>query len=113
MKNFLSIAAIMIFLSSAVIARGEEFPVICELKEVLNFNSPLQVIFLRVDMKNRTVNGIPSTVLGDDIITYETETEALTIIMPTMDITVVRKARGMDNADIRYTGICYHDRLIF
>ena len=112
MKRILLSASIIIILSSAMIARGEEFPIICELREVLNFKRPVQVIFLRVDMKNKTVNGISSTVLGEDIITYETEAEALTIILPSMDITVVRKGQGVDNSDIRYTGVCYHDKLI-
>jgi hypothetical protein len=113
MKKLLFIASILVLLASPVIASGEEFPIICELKEVLNFKRPVQIIFLRVDMKNRTVNNIPSTVLGEDIITYETDTEALTIILPTMDITLIRKGQGSDNTDVRYTGICYHDKLVF
>ena len=113
MKRILFIASIIIFLSSAVIAQGEEFPIVCELKEVLNFKRPVQVIFLRVDMKNKTVNGIPSTVIGDDIITYETKSESLTIILPSMDITVVSKGQGVDNSDIRYTGVCYHGKFPF
>ena len=113
MKKLLFFASEMAFLSSPVVAPGEEFPIICELREVLNFRRPVQIIFLRVDMENKTVNNIPSTVLGDDIITYETETEALTIVLPTMNITVLRKGKGPDNSDARYSGICYHDKLIF
>ena len=113
MKKILFIAAAVIFLSSAVIALGEEIPIVCELKEDLNFKSPVQVIYLRVDMKNKTVNEIPSTVLGEDIITYETKSESLTIILPSMYITVVRKGQGSADSDVRYTGACYKDKLNF
>ncbi len=113
MKIFLFFTAILFFVSSSVSALGEEFPVICKLKEVLNFKRPVQVIFLNIDMKKKTVNGIPGTVLGEDIITYETETESLTVILPSMDMTLIRKGRGADNADVRYTGVCYHDRLTY
>ena len=111
MKKILFITVGIIFLSFAMIAQGEELPIICELKEDLNFNSPVQVIYLEVDMKNHTVNGIPSTVLGDDIITYETESESLTIVLPSMHITVIRKGRGPAGSDFRYTGVCYKDKL--
>ncbi len=96
-----------------MIVQGEEFAIICKLKEVLNFKSPVQVIFLRVDMENHTVNGIPSTVFWNDIITYETKSESLTIILPAMEITVVRKGQGIEDSDIRYTGVCYRDELKF
>ena len=45
MKKIVFIALTTIFLSSAVIARGEEFPIICELKEDLNFNSRVRQTF--------------------------------------------------------------------
>ena len=113
MKKILFIAVAVILLSLTVVAQGEEISIVCELKEDLNFKSPVQVIYLRVDMKNQTVNEIPSTVLGEDIITYETESESLTIILPSMYITVVRKGQGMAGSDIRYTGACYKDKLNF
>ena len=94
-----------------MIAQGEELPIICELKEDLNFNSPVQVIYLEVDMENHTVNEIPSTVMGADIITYETESESLTIVLPSMHITVIHKGRDPEGFDIRYTGVCYKDKL--
>ena len=110
MKKILFIIVTIMFLSSAVIAQGEEFPIVCELKEDLNFKSRVQVIYLEVDMENHTVNGIPSTVLGVDIITYETKSESLTLVLPTMHITVVRKGRGIGNSNINYSGACYRNK---
>ena len=110
MKKILFITLTIIFLSSAVIGLGEEFPIICELKEDLNFNSRVQVIYLAIDMENHTVNGIPSTVLGVDIITYETKSESLTLVLPTMHITVVRKGQDMADSNINYTGACYKNK---
>jgi len=78
-----------------VIVQCEEFPIVCELKEDLNFH---------------TVNGIPSTVLGVDIITYETKSESLTLVLPTMYITVVRKGRGIEGSNINYSGACHRNK---
>lgn len=64
-------------------------------------------------MENHTVNGIPSTVFGNDIITYETRSEFLTIALPSMYITVERKSRGIGGSNIRYTGVCYRDKINF
>jgi hypothetical protein len=111
MKKILFITLGILLMPFTIIAQAEEPPIICELKEDLNFNSPVQVIYLEVDMKNHTVNGIPSTVLGDDIITYETKSESLTIILPSMYIRVIRKGRGPEGSNIRYTGVCYKDKL--
>lgn len=113
MKKILLISLTAIFLSSAVIARAEEFNLVCGLKEDLNFKSPLQVIYLRVDIENQTVNGIPSTVYGNDIITYETKVETLTITLPSMYIIVERKSQDSGDSDIRFTGACSRDVLYF
>ena len=113
MKKILFITVTIIFLSFAVIAQGEGLPIVCELKEDLNFKSPVQVIFLEVDMGNHTINGIPSTVLGDDIITHETSLESLTLNFLSMYIKVVRKGQGMAGSDIRYTGVCHRDKINF
>ena len=102
MKNLLFFFWAVIFLSLAAIAHGEEFNVVCGLKEDLNFKSSPQVIYLKVDLENKTVNGIPSTVYGDDIITYETKNETLTFVLPSMYLQVVRKGRGPEGADIIY-----------
>ena len=111
MNKLIFIIVIIIVLFSAMIVQGEELHIICELKEDLNFKSPVQAIYLVVDMKNQTVNDIPSTVLGDDIITYQTETESVTIVLPSMHITVIRKGRGTADSNISYTGACYRDTL--
>lgn len=111
MKKKLFIPLTIIFLLSTAIAQAEELRIFCELKEELNFRSPVQVVYLKVDMKNKTVNGIASTVLGSDIITYETDAESLTLVMPSMYITVVRKGRGDKGADITYIGECHRDKL--
>lgn len=113
MKNIVFSLLTAVFLSSPVIAQGEEFNVVCGLKEDLNFKSSLQVIYLTVDIENKTVNGIPSTVYGNDIITYETEFETLTFILPSMYIKVVRKGRDPEGADITFTGECSRDILYF
>ena len=113
MKNLLFFFWAVIFLSLAAIAHGEEFNVVCGLKEDLNFKSSPQVIYLRVDIENKTVNGIPSTVYGNDIITYETEFETLTFILPSMYLKVVRKGRDPEGADITFTGECARDKLYF
>lgn len=113
MKKILFISLTAIFLSSAVIAHAEEFNLVCGLKEDLNFKSPLQVIYLRVDIENQTINGIPSTVYGDDIITYETKVETLTITLPSMYIIVERKSQDAGGSDIRFTGACSRDILYF
>ena len=112
-KKILLITLTIIFLSSAVIAQGEELAIICELKEVLNFKSPTHVMFLRVDMENHTVNGLPSTILGKDIIIFETKSESLTIVLPSMYITVERKGQGVAGPNINYTGVCHEDKLNF
>jgi hypothetical protein len=113
MKNILLTSLVGIFLSSAAIAHAEEFNLVCGLQEDLNFKSPLQVIYLRIDMENQTVNGIPGTVYGNDIITYETESEIVTMVLPSMYLTIVRKAQGKDGSDIRFTGACSRDILYF
>ena len=113
MKKILLIAAAILLLCFSTDVRSEELPLVCELKEVLNFKSPVQVIFLTVDMENRTVNGIPSTVYRDYIITYETKTESLTIVLPSMEITIVRKGQGAEGSSKRYTGACYKDKFNF
>lgn len=100
-------------LSPAVDALAEEIAVVCWLREDLNFNSMVQVIYLKVDIQNKTVNSIPSRVYDKDIITYETEAETLTFILPSMYLKVVRKGRGVDGSDIKYSGECAHDKLFF
>ena len=110
-KAVLIIITVILFFSAAAFA--EEVPIVCELREDLNFNSPVRVVYLKLDMKERTVNGIPSTVMGKDIITYETQKELLTIILPSMYITVKHKdMEGLDQ-HVDYTGVCYEDRLKF
>ncbi len=113
MKRVLFITLTIIFLSSAVIAKGEELAIVCELKEILNFESPTHVMFLKIDMKNHTVNGLPSTILGEDIITLKTKSESLTIILPSMYITVDQKGQGATDSNINYTGVCHEDKLNF
>jgi hypothetical protein len=113
MKSKLFTLIIGFFLSSAAIAHAEAFNLVCGLKEDLNFKSPLQVIYMRVDIENKTVNGIPSTVYGNDIITYETKSEVLTMVLPSMYLTVVRKVQGKEGVEIRFTGACSRDILYF
>ena len=107
--------ALLVFMFLAPVASSfaEEIAVVCWLREDLKFNSMLQVIYLKVDIQNKTVNGIPSRVYDKDIITYETETETLTFILPSMYLKVVRKGRGPDGSDIKYSGECTHDKLFF
>ena len=52
MNKILFIILLVIHLSFAMIAQSEEIPVICELREDLNFSSPIQVIYLDIDIKN-------------------------------------------------------------
>jgi hypothetical protein len=66
----------------------------------------VQVIYLKVDIQNKTVNGIPSKVYDKDIITYETDAETLSFTLPWMYLKVVRKGRGQDGSDIKYSGEC-------
>lgn len=103
----------VLFLCTATFAQGEELPLICDIKEDLNFRSRVQIIYLRVDMEKQTVNGIPATVLGTDIISYETETEAFTFILPSMYLKILRKNRGPEGEDVSYTGSCKKDELRF
>lgn len=103
----------VVILFAFMTAHGEELPLICEIKEDLNFKGRVQTIYLRVDMEKKTVNGIPSTVLGTDIISYETEAEAVTFILPSMYLKVIRKGRGPGGADVSYTGACKKDELKF
>jgi len=113
MRRILLLACTTIFLINPTFVRGEELPLICQLKEDLNFKNPAQTIYLRVDMEKHTVNGIPATVLGGDIISYETKSESLTFILPSMYLRLIRKSRGQDGADISYTGSCREDKLDF
>ena len=94
------------------IVLGEELPLICELKEDLNFQSSVQTVFINVDMEKGTVNRIPGTIMGNDIIKYETETETGTIILPNY-IHVTRKGRGPGGSDVSYSGVCKKDDLKF
>jgi hypothetical protein len=111
-KVFLAVFAITV-LFAAFDVRAEEIAVVCGLREELNFNSIVQVIYLKVDMENKSINGIPSRVYDKDIITYETEAESLTFIMPSMLLRVIRKGSGAEGVDIKYSGDCSRDKLIF
>lgn len=104
---------VFMFLIPAAQSLAEEIAVVCWLREDLNFNSMVQVIYLKVDIQNKTVNGIPSKVYDKDIITYETDAETLSFTLPWMYLKVVRKGRGPDGSDIKYSGECTQDKLFF
>jgi hypothetical protein len=113
MKKVCLALLVVMFLPPTASTLADELAVVCWLREDLNFNSMVQVIYLKVDIQKKTVNGIPSKVYDKDIITYETEAETLTFILPSMYLTVMRKGRGPDDSDSKYSGECTHDKLFF